>query len=126
MRQRTLAILSLILLQFTLSPLQVASSANIAGKSCSKAGITKINGGLKHTCIKKGKKLIWNKGVATQPLAEAQPQPQQRQIVYNDFDLQLLMEHAAGNNDANNDLEDDVGKNEDVDSEDESVDMQPV
>ena len=76
MRQRTLAILSLILLQFTLSPLQVASSANIAGKSCSKAGITKINGGLKHTCIKKGKKLIWNKGVATQPLTEAQPQPQ--------------------------------------------------
>ena len=57
---------------------------------------------------------------------EAQPQPQQRQIVYNDFDLQLLMEHAAGNNDANNDLEDNVGNNEDVDSEDESVDMQPV
>jgi hypothetical protein len=42
---------------------------------------------------------------------EAQPQPQQRQIVYNDFDLQLLMEHAAANNNANdddnNDLEDD-------------------
>ena len=57
---------------------------------------------------------------------EAQPQPQQRQIVYNDFDLQLLMDHAAGNNDANNDLEDNVGNNEDVDSEDESVDMQPV
>ena len=36
------------------------------------------------------------------------------------------MEHAAGNNDANNDLEDNVGNNEDVDSEDESVDMQPV
>jgi hypothetical protein len=53
-------------------------------------------------------------------------QPQQRQIVYNDFDLQVLMEHTAGNNDANNDLEDDVGNNEDVDSENESVDMQPV
>ena len=62
MRQRTLAILSLILLQFTLSPLQVASSASIAGKSCSKAGITKIDSGLKYTCIKSGKKLVWNKG----------------------------------------------------------------
>jgi hypothetical protein len=57
---------------------------------------------------------------------KAQPQPQQSQIVNNDFDLQLLMEHAAGNNEAKNDLEDDVGDNEDVDSEDESVDMQPV
>jgi hypothetical protein len=46
--------------------------------------------------------------------------------VYNDFDLQLLMGQADGNNNANNDLEDDVGNIEDVDSEDESVDMQPV
>jgi hypothetical protein len=42
---------------------------------------------------------------------KAQPQPQQRQIVYYDFDLQLLMEHAAANynaiDDDNDDLEDD-------------------
>ena len=36
------------------------------------------------------------------------------------------MGQADGNNNANNDLEDDVGNNEDVDSENESVDMQPV
>jgi hypothetical protein len=46
--------------------------------------------------------------------------------VYNDFDQELLMEHAAGNSDTDNDLKDDVGNNEDVDSEDESVNMPPV
>jgi hypothetical protein len=49
-----------------------------------------------------------------------------KQIVYNDFDQELLMEHAAGNSDTDNDLKDDVGNNEDVDSEDESVNMPPV
>ena len=32
---------------------------------------------------------------------DAPPQPQQRQIVYNNFDLQLLVEHAAANNSVN-------------------------
>ena len=49
--------------------------------------------------------------LAVTEVDEAQPQSQQRQIVYNDFDLQLLMEHAAANNNAidddNDDLEDD-------------------
>ena len=47
---------------------------------------------------------------------QAQPQAQQRQIVYNDFDLQLLMEHAAANN-VNNDEDD---------SEHESVEMEAM
>ena len=73
MRQRTLSILSLLLLLSVLAPLQVANSASIAGKSCSKAGITKIDSGLKYTCVKSGKKLIWNKGVATKPVTTDKP-----------------------------------------------------
>ena len=33
------------------------------GKSCSKVNVTKVLKGLKYTCIKSGKKLIWSKGV---------------------------------------------------------------
>ena len=34
-----------------------------AGSDCSKQGITKTHQGKKFTCIKSGKKLVWNKGV---------------------------------------------------------------
>lgn len=41
-----------------------------AGAACSKAGVTQIVSGKKFTCIKSGKKLVWNKGVAlvTKPI----------------------------------------------------------
>ena len=35
-----------------------------AGAKCTKAGATSVSGGKKFTCIKSGKKLVWNKGVA--------------------------------------------------------------
>jgi hypothetical protein len=64
---------------------------------------------------------------------DAPPQPQQRQIVYNDFDLQLLLEHAAGDNNVNDnanahgdnedDNEDDSEEDSEEDSDEESVDM---
>jgi hypothetical protein len=41
-----------------------ASSASIAGTKCSKVSATKTVANVKYTCIKSGKKLIWNKGVA--------------------------------------------------------------
>jgi hypothetical protein len=59
---------------------------------------------------------------------DAPPQPQQRQIVYNDFDLQLLLEHATGNNNVN-DNSNARGDNEDdseEDSDEESVDREEV
>jgi hypothetical protein len=59
---------------------------------------------------------------------DAPPQPQQRQIVYNDFDLQLLLEHATGDNNVN-DNANAHGDNEDdseEDSDEESVDMEEV
>ena len=42
-----------------------------AGAKCTKAGATATNAGKKFTCIKSGKKLIWNKGVAI----KAAPKP---------------------------------------------------
>jgi hypothetical protein len=42
---------------------QTAASAAVkAGQSCSKAGATSTSKGIKYTCIKSGKKLVWNKG----------------------------------------------------------------
>ena len=34
-----------------------------AGSACSKAGSKSVSGGKSHTCIKSGKKLVWDKGV---------------------------------------------------------------
>ena len=49
----------------------VNAAAPKAGATCSKAGATSTSGGIKYTCIKSGKKLIWSKGIAVK--AEAKP-----------------------------------------------------
>ena len=41
-----------------------ANSATIAGTKCTKVGATKTISAKKYTCVKSGKKLIWNQGVA--------------------------------------------------------------
>lgn len=33
------------------------------GKTCTKAGQTQVRAGLKYTCVKSGKKLVWSKGI---------------------------------------------------------------
>ena len=43
-------------------PLQAVAAVK-AGAACKKAGITSTYAGKKYTCIKSGKKLVWNKGV---------------------------------------------------------------
>ena len=50
----------LISLALPLAPTYAATS----GASCPKAGATQTMGGKKFTCVKSGKKLVWNKGVA--------------------------------------------------------------
>jgi hypothetical protein len=54
----------------------VATAAVKAGSSCTKLGSTTTSAGKKYTCIKSGRKLIWNKGVAvitTKPTASPTP-----------------------------------------------------
>ena len=56
----SLTALSLI----ALSPQISANAATKAGGVCSKAGLTSVVSSKTYTCIKSGKKLVWDKGVA--------------------------------------------------------------
>jgi M6 family metalloprotease-like protein len=70
-------LLSLTLVFTLIAPLS-AQAAVKAGASCKKAGQITTIAGKKFTCIKSGKKLIWNKGVAvTSPAPESTPIPAQ-------------------------------------------------
>ena len=63
-----------------------ANSASIAGTSCMKLNSTKTVSNIKYFCVKSGKKLVWNKGVAVQattvkPSATPTPTASSTQIV---------------------------------------------
>lgn len=67
-----------------------ASAAVKAGLVCSKAGATSISAGKKFTCIKSGKKLVWNKGIEVvkpvtgttpTPISSASPMPSPTPVV---------------------------------------------
>ena len=60
----TLVILSLLM------PLNSAHAVIKAGATCSKAGATASSSGKKYTCIKSGKKLVWNKGTTIKKVAD--------------------------------------------------------
>lgn len=61
MKSKSIIALSVVLLFSSLST--PAFAAAKAGAACSKAGATETVGSTKFTCIKSGKKLVWNKGV---------------------------------------------------------------
>ena len=52
---------SIILLLFTTSV--IAAMPPKPGASCTKVGVTQSYQGMKYTCIKNGKKLLWDKGL---------------------------------------------------------------
>ena len=60
-------------LSFLVSTGITAEAAVKAGATCSKAGSTSNVSGKKYTCIKSGKKLIWDKGVAVKVLKPSTP-----------------------------------------------------
>jgi len=51
------------ILSLSLVTAQLSEAAVTPGTKCSKAGATSTYNGKKYTCIKSGKKLVWNKGV---------------------------------------------------------------
>ena len=61
MSKKMCAFLSLLFITFCL-PLLPAHAAVKAGGACTKAGITTVASSKTYTCIKSGKKLVWNKG----------------------------------------------------------------
>jgi len=60
--KRTLALFTVMLFSLTTAPLPAQASVK-AGATCTLNGQIKISQGKKFTCIKSGRKLIWNKGV---------------------------------------------------------------
>jgi len=46
-----------------------SAAAVKAGAACKKAGQTSVSAGMKYTCVKKGSKLVWSKGVAVKAAA---------------------------------------------------------
>ena len=70
MRKRFLVLLTVTLTLGLLHP--IATAAPKPGTACKKAGQTSTSAGIKYTCIKSGKKLVWNKGVETK---KAEPAP---------------------------------------------------
>jgi hypothetical protein len=73
MNKRLIAFLPMLSLFLSLPLIPVSAAAKAkAGGTCSKAGITSVVSGKTYTCIKSGKKLVWNKGVA---VAASNPTP---------------------------------------------------
>ena len=62
MNKKLIAFFSILSL-FLSTPLIPANAAAKAGAKCNKAGITEVVKDKSYTCVKTGKKLVWNKGV---------------------------------------------------------------
>jgi hypothetical protein len=74
MSKRLLA--SLVITPLLLSSqLSTSHAAVKAGAKCTKAGITQVVKDKSYTCVKSGKKLVWNKGVKTPPMPAGNSAP---------------------------------------------------
>ena len=71
-RKSHLAIAIVVLLSLS-SP--VYAAAPKAGSKCTKAGQTSTSAGIKYTCVKSGKKLVWNKGVVVKAPIKPEESP---------------------------------------------------
>lgn len=69
MRRKGQLLIAITLMLALATPLQAATPK--AGTKCNKAGATATGAGKKFTCVKSGKKLVWNKGVTI----KAAPKP---------------------------------------------------
>jgi hypothetical protein len=76
-----------------------AYSATIAGSACAKAGSTKTVSNKKYTCIKSGKKLVWDKSVAVKvaPAIDAKAQAQLGARMANIASVQMLADRIYTN-----------------------------
>jgi hypothetical protein len=61
MNKKLIAFFSILSL-FLSTPLIPVNAAAKAGAKCTKAGITEVVKGKSYTCVKSGKKLVWDKG----------------------------------------------------------------
>ena len=75
MRYKSVAIFVTIFA--VLFPSSIFAATPKAGATCLKVGATQIASGKKFTCIKSGKKLVWNKGVLLKKPATEITKPNQ-------------------------------------------------
>jgi cytochrome b involved in lipid metabolism len=75
MKKTFAAVTAALVLSLVVAP--SSSAAVKAGAACKKAGQTSVAAGMKYTCVKKGSKLVWGKGVAVKaaPVASASAAP---------------------------------------------------
>ena len=73
MRKAAVSVSVLTLIATLLAPMQANAAAAKAGASCPKAKATQIVGSKKFTCVKSGKKLVWDKGVTIPKATKPQP-----------------------------------------------------
>ena len=75
MRLRSIASAVVGALVIGLLVMPSSSGAVKAGTSCKKAGLQTVDSGRRYTCVKQGKKFVWNKGVAVKaaPVAKSSP-----------------------------------------------------
>lgn len=95
--KRSLSFALIALISFSVSP---ANGANLSGTTCSKAGATKTVSNKKFTCIKSGKKLIWNKGVVVKqstPTTSAEVQLKLGARMANIVSVQMLGDKLYSN-----------------------------
>ena len=52
-----------------------SSGAVKAGTICKKVGLQVVDGGRKYTCVKQGKKLVWNNGIIAKQAQPSNPSP---------------------------------------------------
>jgi len=67
----------------------IATAAPKPGTACKKVGQTSTSAGIKYTCIKSGKKLVWNKGVEVKkatpsPTPTTEPSAQSKNLLATD------------------------------------------
>ncbi len=65
--------IAIVLLLTLATPVEAATPK--AGAKCTKAGATATASGKKFTCVKSGKKLVWNKGVGIKVAPKPSPNP---------------------------------------------------
>jgi hypothetical protein len=75
----TFAVFSLTIFAVSAGPVTAAVKA---GTNCKTAGLTSIASGKTFTCIKSGKKLVWNKGIAVKPLPSPSQKPMEKTNLY--------------------------------------------
>jgi len=97
---------ALITIALIAAPVSAVAAVK-AGDSCKKVGATATAGGKKFTCIKSGKKLVWNKGVAVAkpkpvetviPEATPTPSPTPTELTESDLrqrDIQKAFDEVA-------------------------------